>query len=163
MIRPTTMEALSRSRRGVGCLAADPGLLFRALFLVSAIRLGLWLLPVRVVGRALGAIVRPKRGSPPDRSLADRVDRAVGRASRVGPAANCLTQALAAQALLERHGLPTRLHIGVVLEEGQALRGHAWVESQGAAVMGAAGVDRWRPLLIVEDFRTWSSRPGPAS
>lgn len=163
MIPRTTMGALSRGRKVVGCLATDPELLISALVLVPAIRLGLWLLPMRVVGRALGAIVRRKPGSAPDPSLAYRVSRAVGRASRMVPGATCLTQALAAQALLERYGLPTRLHIGLIRDEGQAVRGHAWVESQGAAVIGAAMSGRWSPLLIVENFRTWSSEPGRSS
>jgi hypothetical protein len=163
MIPRTTMGALSRGRKVVGCLTTDPELMISALFLVPAIRLGLWLLPVRVVGRALGAIVRRTPGRTTDPGLADRVGRAVGRASRMVPGATCLTQALAAQALLEGHGLPTRLHIGVVRDEGQVVRGHAWVESQGVAVIGAAMAGRWSPLLVVEDFRTWSSDPGRSS
>jgi hypothetical protein len=79
------------------------------------------------------------------------------------PGATCLTQALAAQVLLERYGLPTRLHMGIVRDEGQAVRGHAWVESQGAAVIGAPMSGGWSPLLVVEDFRTWSSHPGRVS
>ena len=149
------MRRLNRDRQ--------TGLLLPALILVSAIRLGLWLLPVRVVGGALGAIVRPRKGSIPDSSFADRVNRAVGQAGRVVPRASCLTQALAGQALLERHGVPTRLHIGVIREAGQALRGHAWVESEGKVVIGSTIMDKWSPLLIVEGFRTWSPRGGPTS
>lgn len=163
MMRRTTMRALSRGRKILGCLATDRGLLVSALCLVSAIRLGLWVLPVRMVGRVLGWVVSRKPGVARDPSLADRVARAVTRAGRVVPGATCLTQALATQVLLERHGLPTRLHIGVVRAGGQAVRGHAWVETQGVIVIGGAMSGQWSTLLTVEGPRAWSSSTGRAS
>lgn len=158
MMRRITMGLLSGGRKVVGCLAADRWLLVSALCLVPAIRFGLCVLPVRAVGRVLGWLVSGKPGVARDPSLADRVARAVTRASRVVPGATCLTQALATQVLLERHGLPTRLHIGVVRDGGQAVRGHAWVESQGMIVIGGAMSGQWSPLLTVEGVRRWFSR-----
>jgi hypothetical protein len=154
MIPRTTMRALSRGRKVVDCLAADRGLLVSALCLVSAIRLGLLGLPVRMVGRVLGWLVSREPGVTRDPSLADRVARAVTRASRVIPGATCLPQALAAQVLLERHGLPTRLHIGVVRDGRQAVQGHAWVESGGKIVMGERDLSTYVTLASFEG-RVW--------
>jgi hypothetical protein len=216
MIRPTTMGAVSRWPRILGCLATDRRLLISALCLVSAIRLGLWLLPVRTVGRLVGRLgacrnnagrarptsrpshlradlahassesgrrTGPLRGGDPtfsgghdfsdrllaqrkprritDSSFPDRAARAVRRVSRVVPGATCLTQALAVQAFLERRGLPTRLHIGV-RDSGEAVRAHAWLDSQGMTVIGGAPSGQWTPLLTIEGARAWSS-PRPRS
>jgi hypothetical protein len=150
MIPRTTMGALSRGRKVVGYLATDRWLLVSALFLVSATRLGLWVLPVRGVGRVLGWVVSRKPEVTRDPSLADRVAGAVTRASRVVPGATCLTQALAAQVLLERHGRPTRLHIGVFRDGRQAVRGHAWVESEGKVVLGGRDLSTYVPLASLE-------------
>jgi hypothetical protein len=74
------------------------------------------------------------------------------------PDATCLTQALAVQMLIERHGITTRLHIGVVRDSGHAVRAHAWVESRGVTVIGGAMSGEWSPLLTVEGARTWLTR-----
>jgi hypothetical protein len=162
MMRSVTMRAWSRGRQVIRCLAHDRGLLISALALVSAIRLGLWVFPVRTVGHVFGWFVPSVPGTL-DPSVPERVARAVVRASRVVPDATCLTQALAAQVLLERHGLPTRLHIGVVRDSGHAVRAHAWVESRGVTVIGGALPGRWSPLLTIEGARTWLTHTGPPS
>jgi hypothetical protein len=152
----TTMGVLSRGRKVIGCLAADRGLLVSALCLVSAIRLGLLVLPLRMVGRVLGWLVSREPGVARDLALANRVARAVTRAGRVIPSATCLTQALAAQLLLERHGFPARLHIGVVRDGRQAVRGHAWVESGGKVVIGGPDLSTYVPLASLEG-RMWDA------
>jgi hypothetical protein len=146
-----TMGVLSHGRRIVGCLAADQALLASSLILVPAIRTGLWVFPVRIVVRILAWLVPRRRAVTMDPSLADRVVRAVTRASRVVPGATCLTQALAAQVLLERHGRPTRLHIGVFRDgRQQVVRGHAWVESEGKVVVGGRDLSTYVPLASLE-------------
>jgi hypothetical protein len=163
MMRGIPMGPLSRGRKVVGYLATNGWLLLSALFLVSVARLGLCILPVRRVARLLGWLVPGKPETPIDPSLADRVAAAVTHAGRVVPGATCLTQALAAQVLLERHGVPTRLHIGFFRDGQQAVRGHAWVESQGRTVIGGAVPGHWSPLLTVEGARIWSAPPGLSS
>jgi hypothetical protein len=158
MMRSVGMRVWSRGRRVIRCLADDRGLLISALALVSAIRLGFWIFPVRTVARIVGRLVPREPGRSEDPFRAERVARAVVRASRAVPGADCLTQALAAQVLLERSGFPTRLHIGVVGDPGQTVRGHAWIESQGVIVIGAGVSGQWSPLLVVERARTWSLR-----
>ena len=153
----------SRRDRILGCLATDRRLLLSSFCLVSAIRLGLWLLPVHTVGHVLGWFVPSVPGNVLDPSVPGRVARAVARASRVVPDATCLTQALAAQMLIERHGITTRLHIGVVRDSGHAVRAHAWVESRGVTVIGGAMSGGWGPLLTVERARTWLTHKGRPS
>jgi hypothetical protein len=151
------MRALrSRARAVVICLATDRWLLLSALALVWAARVGLWVLPVRTVARCLGRVVPGRPARTADPALADRVARAVARASRVVPGATCLTQALVAQALLGWHGLATRLRIGVVRDAEQGLRGHAWLEGQDGIVVGKDLAGQWRPLLPVD-----AARPSP--
>lgn len=138
-------------------LTTDRRLLISALCLVSAVRLGLWLLPVRTVGHVLGWFVPGVLGNASDPSLPDRAARAVRRVSRVVPGATCLTQALAAQVLLERHGFPTCLYIGVARDSRETMRAHAWLEAQGMTVIGGALSGQWTPLLTVDGARAWSS------
>jgi hypothetical protein len=154
---------MSRARRVVGCVTTDRGMLISALVLLSATRVGLWVLPVRTVARCLGRLVPGRAGRVADPSLADRVAGAVARASRVVPGATCLPQALVAQALLGRHGLATRLRIGVVRDAGQELRGHAWLEGQDGIVVGKDSAGQWSPLLPVEAARPSPFAPGRQS
>ena len=146
---------LTRWRRTLGCLATDPGYLFHAFSLVLAVRVGLWLLPVRTIGRLLSRLTGNQRGLG-DPLVPDRVARAVQRVSRVVPGATCLTQALAAQVLLERRGLPTRLRIGI-RDRSQAMQAHAWLESGGMTVIGGAPSGEWTPLLTIEGAQAWSA------
>ena len=155
------MKTLGRTGKVVGYLATDWWLLLSALFLVSAVRLGFWIVSVRRVVRILCWLVPPKPGRATDPSFADRVATAVVQASRVVPGATCLTRALAAQALLERQGVPTRLHIGIIRDGGQAIRGHAWVERQGVIVLGGPMSEHWSQLLAVERGGTRCSPIGP--
>jgi len=70
---------------------------------------------------------------------ADRVAWAVEMASRCTPGAkSCLTQALAAQVLLDRRGYPALLHIGVAKGEQGRFQAHAWLESKGTVVIGGS-------------------------
>jgi hypothetical protein len=157
MIRHTTMgPVLTRWRRTFGCLATDPGYLLHAFSLVLAVRLGLCVLPVRTIGRLLSRLAQRKQRGLGDPSLPDRVARAVQRASRMVPGATCLTQALVAQVLLERRGLPTRLQIGV-RDRDQAMHAHAWLESRGKTVIGGGSPGEWTPFLTVEGVQDWST------
>jgi hypothetical protein len=52
--------------------------------------------------------------------------------------------------LLARHGHPALVRIGVVRGEGGGVQAHAWVESEGAVVIGGAELDRYTPLAGLE-------------
>jgi hypothetical protein len=102
--------------------AADRQLLVEAALLLGALRVGLWLLPFRLVRRLAGRAGGEHAGPSDDRRAApERIAWAVGAASRYVPAATCLAQALAAQALLGRHGYPAVLRIGVARGSAKSL------------------------------------------
>jgi Transglutaminase-like superfamily len=66
------------------------------------------------------------------RWIAWAVER-VGRSARLNSA--CLPRALAAQAMLHRRGIPSRLCLGVA-REGGGLLAHAWVEVGQDKIVG---------------------------
>src|SRR3712207_6309001 len=87
---------------------ADKWLLVKAALLLEVVKLGVRLLPFRFLRRFVTRITNTptdlRRVVPPP---VEQVVRAVEVASRYTPGVkSCLTQALAAQVLLARHGHP---------------------------------------------------------
>jgi transglutaminase-like putative cysteine protease len=83
-----------------------------------------------------------------DLTVARAIRRAVDRAARTLPGSDCLPQALTAELMLRRAGLPTRVSIGVA-SDGQLLSAHAWVESAGFLVTGdSTDLDQFRTLVV---------------
>lgn len=115
--------------------AHDRGILMRTVLTLGAARLATWFLPFPV-GRRL--LVGKRRAVSPTLT-GDRVRWAISRARRVVPKATCLPQALAAEALLTRGGLPAELLIGVKKTPSGKLAAHAWVVSDGRIVVGDLG------------------------
>jgi len=116
-------------------------------------RLGLCMLSVRRL-HALLAARPPARRAPasPARHSAERVAWAVRAAARYVPGATCLPQALTAVRMLLRHGHPAELRIGVVRADDGRLAGHAWVESDGAIVIGGDHPLRYTPVPVLEGW-----------
>lgn len=61
--------------------------------------------------------------------------------------ATCLKKALVLLWLLGRRGIATELRIGVARREGGLVRAHAWLDSDGQAILGHEEVERYEPLL----------------
>jgi hypothetical protein len=72
-----------------------------------------------------------------------------------------LTQALAAQVLLERHGYPTVVHLGVTRadERQDGFFAHAWLESNGSVVVGASEVPYVPLATLSERLEHHNGRP----
>jgi transglutaminase superfamily protein len=119
--------------KGLQLSSADRGLLLGSALLLIAIRLGLWLLPFRILLRLLPA---SQRREEEQLSIA-RAAWSVRVMSRYVPAASCLTQALAMLVLLNRFGHSSELRIGVVKNDADRLKAHAWVECEGKIVIGS--------------------------
>ena len=133
--------------------AADRRLLVEAALLLGALRVGLWLLPFRLVRRMADRVSAGVAGDIGQLSV-ERIAWAVTAASRYLPGATCLPQALAAQALLGRHGYPAVLRIGVARGAAGRLEAHAWIESRGRIVIGGeADLARYTPLVALEGQR----------
>lgn len=131
----------------------DQYLLLQAALLVSAIRVGLWVVPFRTLHRLLAHVSRgPVAPASSSAGAVDRITWAVGLASHYIPRATCLTQALATQVLLRRYGHTCKLHIGVARGSDARLEAHAWVEYAGRVVIGGprAHIARYTPLPSLE-------------
>lgn len=126
-------------------------LLLEAAFLLAAAGLGKRLLPFRVLCRLLPLTRKERVGSrSADRASPAMVAEAVSTASRWTPwARSCFTQALAAQAMLARRDHPSRLRIGVSTDG--RFKAHAWVECGGEVLIGGVGLERFTPLVAVDD------------
>jgi len=84
---------------------------------------------------AFCARARPIRATP---SSAVAVAWAVTAVARRLPGCNtCLVKALATDVMLRRRGLSSTLHLGVRPPGLGTLDAHAWIDSDGAVVMGA--------------------------
>lgn len=118
-------------------------LLLKAVCIVSSVRLGLSVLPFRLVRRAVDHFARSSATPPSgDTDLVENVVWAVEVASRRIPEASCLTQAFASQVLLRRRGYPAVLRIGVAPGESGEVGAHAWIELNGRIVIGGTSSRR---------------------
>ena len=127
--------------------------LYKVIFLVAIVRVSLWLLPFRLICRAVRKInvinsaKKTKfRGWPTRQQIADTIT--VG--SHYIPKATCLTQALTAQIMLKHYGYPADLQIGVAWSETGQFEAHAWIESDGAVVIGGTTEDLERFSVLPE-------------
>ena len=117
---------------------AERRLLAEAAPLVLLVRLLLWALPSPVILRWVRRIgVGGRDASAPSIPI-DTVIWAVEAVSRRVPRASCLTQAVSAQLLLQRHGYASTLCVGVA-RGTQGLSAHAWLERNDCILIGGAG------------------------
>jgi hypothetical protein len=150
---------MRRLRRFLALPAPERGLLLRAAILLSGVRLGLWLLPFQALRRFLARLAQVPAHGRGARSLSPgRIVWAVGAASRIVPGTGtCLVRALAAQVLLARRGHPAQLRLGVARNEKGRLEAHAWLETQGAIVIGGEeSPSHFAPLPPLEGGRPWA-------
>ena len=142
---------MGRLRKALRLPARDRGLLARAWAIELAVRSGLWILPFgalrRRVVRYAHVSSRPAGDLTPERAA-----WAISSAASLVPFATCLTRAFAAEVLLGRAGIPTRLSIGVDPSTG-SLRAHAWLESEGRIVTGDHDLARFTVLPPIDGER----------
>jgi hypothetical protein len=124
--------ALEVVRKFARLAPRDRAVLTRTVVTLALSRLVTWLLPFPV-GRRL---MVGKRRTDRQTVTGDQVRWAMHHAQRVVPKATCLPQAVAAEALLTRGGLPAHLQIGVKKTSDGKITAHAWVESDGRIVVG---------------------------
>ena len=151
------------SRRILRLTAREWALLATALPVVVVLRLGLWLLPFRILVRSTGFSrafsrlglwflpFRFLRKALPQSEIPRQVAWAVRAVSRCVPRATCLTQAMATQAILAGLGVPATLRIGVAPgEKDGRLEAHAWLEHGGRIVIGWETRGRFTPFPPIE-------------
>jgi hypothetical protein len=125
-------------------------LLLHALFLLALARIGLRTMPFTTLRHILSKLSSPDRGkgdSVSDNVVRSQILWAVGTAGRKVPLVRtCLTQALAAQVLLARSGDQSDLRIGVTRDSNGKFVAHAWLEKQGAILIGGDSAKDYTPM-----------------
>ena len=119
--------------------AADRGLIVEAATWLFLVRIGISAVSFLTLRRALANLSnRFVHRVPPSHASAQRVGWAVTAAARHLPfRTTCLIESLAAHAMLHRRGIVSELRLGVRRPDGPAsLAAHAWVEHDGAVVLG---------------------------
>ena len=107
----------------------DHMLFGEALARIGVARLSVIASPLVGLGRRPN--VRLRDGAP-----AARIAWAIGIASRFVPHSTCLVLALAAQRMLAYHGHASDLRIGATKTAQNDFIAHAWVECNGAVLVG---------------------------
>jgi hypothetical protein len=142
-------------------------LLIRATVALGLMRAAVGLLPFRTVARMVGlreGSAGPIPGEPGERGA--QIGWAVRAAAAHTPwQSSCLTQALAAAALLRRSGIDGTLHLGVA-KDASAPTGviaHAWLLCGRLALTGGAERSRYAEIasftLAGRDRRPSPKRP----
>jgi hypothetical protein len=116
-----------------------------AALMLALARLAVRFVPAaRLVAWASRAPRRVKRFAPEAVSWVSWAVETVGSKSWMQAA--CLPRALAAQAMLRRRGIASRLCLGVARERG-ALSAHAWIELGQEIITGSAEAPRFTRLV----------------
>ena len=126
------------------CSWRDRGLLLEALLVLAAARAAILLVPFRRLTPLLGPARTQAQTAPTPTQAAHarRIGWAIAAiAPRTPWRSNCLTQAVAATALLRRRHIPSTLYLGVAksAEQPDALTAHAWVRCGEHTITGGAG------------------------
>ena len=117
----------------------DRRLVIEAVLLLTFVSIALEIVRFPRLRRMLGGYTRRAGRGTLTGNPVNRIARAIERGSRHAPRrATCLVQALAADAMLRRRGVPSVVHLGVLGQRpgGEPLEAHAWVESGGVVVTG---------------------------
>ena len=136
-------------RRLVEVPAVERRLLLSALFVLSSMRVALWVTSTPWLLRSVLGRDAHRAGRSPDVAAAD-VGLAVRRAARVVPQATCLPQALAVMWMLAGRGHAGALRIGVKRGTAGELVAHAWVEHENRIIIGNHGVKQYAVLPSLE-------------
>ena len=144
---------MRRLARFLALPSAEQRLVLAAACLLAGVRLGLWILPFRRVHGAVGALASRPRPRAPSGPTIERIVWAVGAANCLVPRTTCLVRALAAQALLGRHGHTSELRLGVAGGAGRAFEAHAWLEHDGRVLIGGPVEARYAPLPALGSSR----------
>ena len=131
------MSAASLTRklsRWQAMTGGERRLFLEAALLLALLQAGLHLLPFQTVRGLLArfGVGTAKREEP---DLGGRMLWCLNAASGVLHT-TCLPRALAMHTLLNRRGIASDLRIGVCRRPGAPLEAHAWVEREGAVIIG---------------------------
>ena len=126
-MRRAVVPALARMTPNERALIAE------ALWLIVVVRVTMRILPFPAVRRYLARLVCTGREGV---STPEQIARALTAVGRRIPGTTCLAEAVAGLTMLQRHGHPAVLRIGVRRGASATLDAHAWVESGGTVAIG---------------------------
>jgi hypothetical protein len=132
---------MRRLKRFFQLTRVERRILMRVGLVVGVTRAALWFLSADTVRRLSARVARGTAGS------LDQLVWAVKTVSRFLPHATCLTQALAAQALLAGSGVPAQVEIGVAKDDLHRLQAHAWVVCYGQTVLGGREANHYNSVM----------------
>jgi Transglutaminase-like superfamily len=135
---------MRRLKRFAQLTATEKRILLRVLFVVGVARTALCVLST---DRARKVTARAAAGAS---GSLEQMVWAVKVASRYLPGATCLTQALAAQALLTQSGFPAQVEIGVAKYDRRRLQAHAWVVCHGQVVLGGRQPNHYNSIIVLD-------------
>ena len=144
---------MRRVRKFLALSAHDRWLLLRVAATLATIQLGLRLMRFPQLLRLLGRFSARHRAPSRPWQESPRLVWAIAAAARALPThPTCLVQALAGQLLLRRRGCDASLCIGVARDGTGRLEAHAWLESDGAVLIGGprSRLERYRSLPAFE-------------
>ena len=119
-------------------------MLIRVWFVVGVARAALCVVSTETARRVVAKAAGGSGGT------VEQLVRAIRIVSRFVPGATCLTQALAAQALLTQSGFPSQVEIGVARDDLRRLHSHAWVVCQGQVVLGGQQLNHYNPMIVLD-------------
>jgi hypothetical protein len=129
-------------------------LLLLTFILLTAIRLGLWLLRFQKLLKLVTSISEGLNSKAANRFTLNQITWAVNVSTRYMPGgAKCLARALTTQVLMNWCGFKPELRIGVAKNE-TGLDAHAWIEYQGRIAIGnLPDLSRFIPLPSLEGVK----------
>ena len=116
----------------------------------------MWLVPFRTLQQTLKRIfpcpvtATGQSLSPEKVLFTKKVSWAVKAVSRYVPSATCLAQALTLQVLLSQEGIYSDLAIGVARGDESGFTAHAWLEADGAVIIGGEEREHFTRLKRLE-------------
>lgn len=135
---------MRRLKRFAQLTASEMRILIRVLFVVGVARVTLIVFSTDTARKITAKAAAGASGS------LEQMVWAVSVASRYLPGATCLTQALAAQALLTESGFPSQVEIGVARDGLRRLQAHAWVVCHGQVVLGGQQPNHYNSIIVLD-------------
>ena len=135
-----------RLRRKARLAIRHHRLLLVCFAVLVVVRAALYLTTYRKIAAAIGLHERQPVAGRPDYLIV----WGVKQAARFVPGASCLTQALALQYLLGRHGYASVIRVGVANSSDQGFEAHAWVIREGRVLIGGDNEELARFTPIVD-------------
>lgn len=138
---------MRRLKRFAQLTATERRILIRVLFVVGIVRAALSVVSTNAARKVAAKAATGASGSVEQLVWAVRV------ASRYLRGSTCLTQAVAAQALLTQSGFPSQVEIGVAKDDEDDLRrlqAHAWVVCHGQVVLGGQQPNHYNSIIVLD-------------